>query len=45
MGTVIVGAIVACIIGLAVFKVYKDRKKGKGCTQGCDGCPHCDGKP
>ncbi|MGJ4848857.1 FeoB-associated Cys-rich membrane protein [Bacillota bacterium Meth-B3] len=44
MGTWVVGAIVAVVIGLAARKVYKDRKTAKGCGGGCGGgcagCPH-----
>ena len=43
MGTLIVGAIVLCVIGLAAYKVYKDRKNGKGCGHGCESCSYCSG--
>lgn len=44
MGTWIVGAIVFCIIGFAVYKVYKDRKNGNGCGHGCENCGYgCEG--
>ena len=41
MGTWIVGAIVLFIIVLAGYKVFKDKKNGKGCSSGCEGCSGC----
>jgi len=44
MGTWIVGAVVVWVIGLAAYKVYKDRQSGKGCGPGCESyscCPGC----
>ena len=42
MGTYIVGAIVLGIVGLAIRKIYQDKKAGKGCGScescGCGGC-------
>ena len=32
MGTVVVGAIVVVIAGLAVRSIVKDKKSGKGCN-------------
>ena len=32
MGTVVVGAIVVVIAGLAVRSIVKDKKSGKGCS-------------
>jgi len=43
MGTYIVGTIVAVIIGLIIFKIFKDRKSGKGCGCGCESCSACPG--
>ena len=43
MGTFITGVILFCIIGLAVHKVYKDRKSGKGCGGCCGNCSGCPG--
>jgi len=43
MGTLLVGMVVICVIGLAVYKVYKDRKNGKGCGQSCENCSCCPG--
>jgi len=39
MVTWIVGTVVVVIVGLAVYKVYKDRKDGKGCSCACGECP------
>lgn len=36
IGNIIVAAVVLTAIGLAAWKVIKDRKKG-----GCCGCDHC----
>ncbi|MCL2035442.1 MAG: FeoB-associated Cys-rich membrane protein [Oscillospiraceae bacterium] len=44
MGTWTVGAIVLIVVGLAGRKVYMDRKNGKGCGCGCDGCSACLGR-
>ena len=41
MGTWIVGAIVFGLIAFAGYKVYKDRKNGKGCDCGCESCGSC----
>jgi len=38
MGTFIVGAVVACVVGLAAHKVYKNRRSGKGCGGCREGC-------
>lgn len=41
LGTIIVGLIVAVIVGLAVYSLAKNKKKGKSsCGCGC-GCGHC----
>ena len=41
MGTVIVGGVLAIIVGLLVWKMVKDKKKGKS---SCGGdCAHCRG--
>ena len=37
MGTYIVGAIVLGIVGLAIRKIYQDKKAGKGCGS-CESC-------
>ena len=44
-GTVIVGLIILCIVAAIVFKLVRDKKKGKcpGCDCGCAGCPVSDG--
>ena len=42
MGTVVVGAIVVVIAGLAVRSIVKDKKIGKGCNGNCGSCGgHC----
>ena len=38
-GTILVGALVAAIVAAAVYKIYRDKKHGKG-SCGC-GCEHC----
>lgn len=43
-GTVIAAAVLAAVIGVAVRKIIKDRKRGSGCPGcGCSGgdCPGC----
>ncbi len=41
MGTVIVGGVLAIIVGLLVWKMIKDKKAGKS---SCGGdCAHCKG--
>ena len=42
MGTIIVGAIVLGVIGLAVRSMARDKKNGKSPICGGD-CGHCDG--
>lgn len=41
MGTVVVGAIVLAIVGLAVRSMHKDEKNGKGCNGNCGSCGGC----
>ena len=42
MGTVVVGAIVVAIAGLAIRSIVKDKKSGKGCNGNCGSCGgHC----
>ena len=38
IGNIIVAAIVLIILGLAAWKVIKDRNKGGSCGCGCDHC-------
>ena len=38
MWTWIVGAVVVCITGLAVYKAYKDRKRRSACGSCCENC-------
>lgn len=41
LGTIIIGLIVAVIVGLVIFSMVKNNKKGKSsCGCGC-GCSHC----
>ncbi len=41
MGTVIVGSVLAVIVGLLIWKLIKDKKAGKS---SCGGdCAHCRG--
>lgn len=41
MGTVIVGGVLAVIVGLLIWKMVKDKKAGKS---SCGGdCAHCRG--
>lgn len=40
-GTIIVGLIVAVVVGLVIFSLIRNKKKGKSsCSCGC-GCGHC----
>ena len=45
LGTMVVLAILVCVVALVLNKMYKDKKAGKtcsscggGCSCGCDGC-------
>ena len=41
MATLIIGLIVAAVIFLAAWQLYKDKKTGRSsCGRGCAGCPH-----
>ncbi len=40
LGTILVLAVVALICGLIVWKIVRDKKKGKSSTCGC-GCGGC----
>ncbi len=43
MATVIIALIVAAVLGLAVRKLYKDKKAGKlSCGCGCSNCPNSE---
>ena len=46
--TIGIAAVVAAVVGLIVFKMVRDKKKGKsGCGCGCSGCAmseQCHGK-
>ena len=41
MGTVVVGAIVVVIAGVAIRSIRKDKKSGKGCNGNCGSCGGC----
>lgn len=41
MGNVIVGGILVIIVGLAIYKLRKDKKNGKGCCGDCGSCKNC----
>ncbi|MCT4688556.1 FeoB-associated Cys-rich membrane protein [Vallitalea sp.] len=42
MGNFIAGCIIILLVGLAIYKMYKDKKAGKKCS-GCSSCPtQCD---
>ena len=41
MGTVIVGGVLAVIVGLLIWKMIKDKKAGKSSCGGY--CAHCRG--
>jgi len=38
MGTLIVASIVIIILVIAVYSLYRGRKKGKGCDSNCGNC-------
>ena len=38
----LLGALVAAAVLLALVKLVRDRRKGKGCACGCASCPGCD---
>lgn len=41
LGTIIIGLIVAVVVGLVIFSLIRNKKKGKSsCGCGC-GCGHC----
>lgn len=42
MGTIVVGAIVLCVCGLALASLRKT-KKATGCSGGCPGCSSAQG--
>ena len=42
MVTCIVGLILAGIVGLVIYSMVRDKKKGKSLQCGCD-CKHCGG--
>ena len=45
MGTIIVAIILACVVGLIIRKMIKDRKNGKShCGCDCGQCGGCETK-
>lgn len=42
MGTIIVGIILAGVIGVVIRSMVRDKKAGKSLHCGCD-CKHCGG--
>jgi len=42
IGTVLISAIIAGLVALAVISIIKNRKKGKKCSCGCEGCAFSD---
>lgn len=45
MGSVLVLALLALAVGLAIRRLYRNRKAGKGCCGGsCAHCPGCCGQ-
>ena len=45
MGTWIAGAIVLCVIAAAIYAAVRNRKKGRGCGNGCQGCDRDEKRP
>ena len=43
MGDIIVGGLVAVVIGLILWKMIRDKKTGKSSCSGCKGCSGCGG--
>ncbi|MCQ2450368.1 MAG: FeoB-associated Cys-rich membrane protein [Clostridia bacterium] len=41
-GTTVVAVIIAIILFFAVRKIVKDKKSGKNCSCGCEGCAYKD---
>ena len=49
MGDVIVISVLALVVGLVIFSLFKQKQKGgcsgcSGCSGSCNGCTHCPGK-
>ena len=43
MGTIIVGYVLAVIVGAIIVKMVRDKKSGKSaCGCGCGGCTACE---
>lgn len=42
MGTVIVGLVLAAVVGMVIRSMVQDKKAGKSLQCGCD-CKHCGG--
>ncbi len=42
LGSILVGLLLLIIVGLAIYKLYRDEKSGKGSCSGCSGsCSAC----
>ncbi len=39
LATMLIGAVLVSAVLLIIMKMRKDRKNGKTCGCGCDGCP------
>ncbi len=39
MGTFVIAGILVLAVALIIVKLVRDRKKGKSCSCGCEGCP------
>lgn len=42
MGTIVIAAVLICIVGLVIRKMISDKKSGKSLQCGCD-CKNCAG--
>ena len=39
---ILLGALIAAAVLLALIKILRDRRRGKGCSCGCGGCTRAD---
>ncbi len=39
---ILLGALIAAAVLLALVKIFRDRRRGKGCSCGCSGCTRAD---
>lgn len=42
LGTVLISAVIAGLVVLAVICLIRNRKKGRNCSCGCEGCLYSD---